>query len=146
MSERPPRPYQFSAPASRGQCQLCNLLHGSVIHPVRETPSCILAPTIFKFSSPASLASLVVLAVKNPPANAGDIRDASSTPGSGRSLGEEHGNPLQYYCLEDPMDRGAWQAQSIGSPRADTTEVTKHAHPQHTVLCSPTLLKTELRP
>ena len=48
--------------------------------------------------------------VKNPPANAGDIRDAGSTPGLGRfpGLGEGHGNPLQCSCLENPMDREAW--------------------------------------
>ena len=45
--------------------------------------------------------------VKNPPANAGD---AGSVPGSGRSPGEGNANPLQYSCLENPMDRGAWQA------------------------------------
>ena len=49
-----------------------------------------------------------VLVVKNPPANAGDVRDAGSIPGSGRSPGGGHGNPLQYFCLENPMDRGAW--------------------------------------
>ena len=48
--------------------------------------------------------------VKNLPANAGDIRDAGSIPGLGRSPGEGHGNPLQYSCLENPMDRGAWWA------------------------------------
>ena len=45
--------------------------------------------------------------VKNPPANAGDITDADFMPGSGRSPGGGHGNPLQYSCLENPMDRGA---------------------------------------
>uniref|UniRef100_A0A4W2H187 Nucleoporin Nup54 alpha-helical domain-containing protein n=1 Tax=Bos indicus x Bos taurus TaxID=30522 RepID=A0A4W2H187_BOBOX len=45
--------------------------------------------------------------VKNPPANAGDLRDMGVIPGSGRSPAEEHGNPLQYSCLENPMDRGA---------------------------------------
>ena len=45
--------------------------------------------------------------VKNPPTNAGDLRDVSSIPGSGRSPGGGHGNPLQYSFLEDPMDRGA---------------------------------------
>ena len=54
-------------------------------------------------------ASQVVLAVKNPPANAGDVREAGLIPGSGRSPGGEHGNPLQYSCLENPMDRSAWQ-------------------------------------
>ena len=48
--------------------------------------------------------------VKNPPANAGDKRDAGSIPGLARSPGEGHGNPLQYSCLENPMDRGASQA------------------------------------
>ena len=48
--------------------------------------------------------------LKNPPANAGDIRDAGLTPGLGRSSGGGHSNPLQYSCLENPMDRGAWWA------------------------------------
>ena len=51
---------------------------------------------------------------KNLPANAGDIRDAGPMPGLGKPPGGVHGNPLQYSCLEDPMDRGAW---SIGSQR-----------------------------
>ena len=46
--------------------------------------------------------------VKNPPAIAGDIRDMGLIPRSGRSPGGRHGNPLQYSCLENPMDRGAW--------------------------------------
>ena len=46
--------------------------------------------------------------IKNLPVNAGDIRDAGSSPGSERSLGGRHGNPLQYFCLENPLDRGAW--------------------------------------
>ena len=48
--------------------------------------------------------------VKNLPANAGDGRDIGSIPESRRSPGEENGNPLQYSCLENPMDRGAWWA------------------------------------
>ena len=51
----------------------------------------------------------MVLVVKNLPANAGDVRDVGSIPGWGRSPGEEHGNPFLYSCLENPMDRGAWQ-------------------------------------
>ena len=54
------------------------------------------------------MASQVALVVKNPPANAGDIRDTGSLPMLERSLGGGHGNPLQYSCLENPMDRGAW--------------------------------------
>ena len=70
------------------------------------------------------MASQVVLMVKNLPANAGDIRNVGLIPGSGRSPGGGNGNPLQYSCLENPKDRGAWQAavHSIGEP--DTTEVT----------------------
>ena len=50
----------------------------------------------------------MVLVVKNSPASARDIRDMGVIPGSGRSPGGGHGNPLQYSCLENPMDRGAW--------------------------------------
>ena len=56
---------------------------------------------------------------KNPPGNAGDT---DSIPGSGRSPGEENGNPLQYSCLGNPMDRGAWQATVHGvTKELDTT-------------------------
>ena len=60
--------------------------------------------------SRASWTSQAALVVKSPPANAGDIRDVGSIPGSGRSPGGGHSSPLQYSCLENPMDRGAWQA------------------------------------
>ena len=62
----------------------------------------------------------VVLVVKNPPANAGDIRDLGSIPGLGRCPREEHGNPLQYPCLENPTDRGAWQATVHGVAKSWT--------------------------
>ena len=52
----------------------------------------------------------MVLVVKNLPGNAGDVRDMGLIPGSGRFPGGRHGNPLQYSCLENPMDRGAWRA------------------------------------
>jgi len=52
----------------------------------------------------------VALVVKNSPASAGDISDPGSIPVLGRSPGEGNGNPLQYSCLENPMDRGAWWA------------------------------------
>ena len=52
----------------------------------------------------------VVLVVKNPPTRAGEVRDVGSIPGSERSPGGGHGNPLQYSCLENPMDRGTWWA------------------------------------
>ena len=53
---------------------------------------------------------MVVVVVKNPPANAGHVRDSGLIPGSGRSPGGGHGNPLQYCCLENPVDRGALRA------------------------------------
>ena len=62
--------------------------------------------------------------VKNPPANAGDIREPGLIPGSGRSPGGGHGNPLQYSCLENPMDRGAWRTIVCGVAESDTTEAT----------------------
>ena len=55
----------------------------------------------------------MALVVKNLPARAGDVRDRGLIPGSARSPGEGHDNLLQYSCLENPMDRGAWWAQSI---------------------------------
>ena len=58
--------------------------------------------------------------VKNPPANAGDIRDAGSIPSLGRSPGGGHGNSLQYSCLENPMDRGAWWAIVHGDAKSQT--------------------------
>ena len=62
--------------------------------------------------------------VKNPPANTGDTRDASSIPELGRSPGEGHGNPLQYSWLDNPMDRGVWKATAHRVAEADTTEAT----------------------
>ena len=61
--------------------------------------------------------------IKNLPASVGDIRDMGSIPGLGRSPGERHGNPLQYSYLENPVDRGAWQAAVLES-ELNTTEVT----------------------
>ena len=52
----------------------------------------------------------MVLVVKNPPTNAGDIKDIGSIPGLGRSPGGGQCKPLQYSCLENPMDRGGWWA------------------------------------
>ena len=70
-------------------------------------------------------ASRVALVVKILPANAGNLRDAGLISGSGRSPGRGHRNPLQYSCLENPMDRGAWQAKVHGfAKEVDTTEVT----------------------
>ena len=63
---------------------------------------------------PPPKASQGALVVKNPPAIAGDVRDAGSIPRSGRSSGAGHGNPLQCSCLENPTDRGAWWATVHG--------------------------------
>ena len=69
-------------------------------------------------------ASQVAIVVKNPPANAGDAGDSGSIPGSVRSPGGEHGNPLQYSCLENSMDREAWWATVNRVTESDMTEVT----------------------
>ena len=68
-------------------------------------------------SSESPGVSQVALVIKNPPANAGDVRDAGSIPGLGIPPGEGNGHPLQYSCLENPIDRGAWGVWSIGLPR-----------------------------
>ena len=76
-------------------------------------------PDIFiGFWSASPWASQEALVVKNPPANAGDVRVMGSVPGVGRSPGGGHGNPLQYSSLENHVDRAAWWAiQSMGSQR-----------------------------
>ena len=70
----------------------------------------ILLKSFYEASIAPIRASQVVLVVRNPPANAGDIRDVGSIPGLGRSPGGGHGNSLQYSCLENPTDKGAWRA------------------------------------
>ena len=62
----------------------------------------------------------VALVVKNPPANAGDVRDLDLIPGSGRAPGEGNGNPLQYSCLKNPTDRGAWWTTVHGVTKSQT--------------------------
>ena len=64
--------------------------------------------------------SQVMLVVKNLPASAGDARDMGSVPGLGRSPREGHSNPLQYSCLENPMDRGTWQVTAHGVAKSQT--------------------------
>ena len=64
--------------------------------------------------------SQVALVVKNLPAHVGDIRDAGLIPGSGRSPGEGNGNPLQYSCLENSRDRGAWWVTVHGVTKSRT--------------------------
>ena len=69
--------------------------------------------------------SQVALMVKNLLANAGDVRDACSVPGSGRSPEGGHSNPLQHSCLENPVDRGVWQATVHGVTRIGHDFTTK---------------------
>ena len=68
--------------------------------------------------------------VKNLPANAGHTRDPGWIPGLGRSPGGRNGNPIQYSCLENPMDRGAWRATVHRVTESDTTkQLSMHAGP-----------------
>ena len=77
-----------------------------------------------KFKSACPRASQVVLVLKYPPTNEGHIRDVSLIPGSERSAGAGHGNPLQYSCLANPMGRGAWQATVHRVPKeSDVTRL-----------------------
>ena len=74
--------------------------------------------------------------IKNLPFNAGDTRDMDLVPGLGRSPGEENGNPLQYSCLENPMDRGGWWATVHGVAKSWTgLNVHTHTH-THNVIFS----------
>ena len=68
------------------------------------------------------------LVVKNPPANAGDVRDAGLILGSGRSPGGGRGNPFQDSCLENPMDRGAWGATAQRVTKSQTQLKRLHTH------------------
>ena len=76
----------------------------------------------------------VALVVKNSPANAGDERDVDLIPESGRSLGGGHGNPLQYSCQENPMDRGAWRATVHGVTKSQTQLSTTRE--LYSILCN----------
>ena len=75
---------------------------------------CITYTHIFAYISHRIGASQVALVVKNPPVNARDVRDMGSNPRLGRSPGGGHGNPLQYSCMENPMDKRDWQAKVHG--------------------------------
>ena len=71
--------------------------------------------------------------VKNPPANAGDIKDGGSIPGSGRSSGRGHGKPCQYSSLENPVDRGSWKAtvHSVTQSQTQLKRLSMHTHFQY---------------
>ena len=72
------------------------------------------------------------LVVKNPSVREGDIRDVGSVPGLGRSPGEGNGDPLQYSCLENPMDRGAWWAMvhRVAKSWTQLKQLSMHSHEQ----------------
>ena len=76
------------------------------------------------------MASRVALEIKNLPTNSGDIRDKGSVPGFGRSPGEGNDNPLQYSCLENPMDRGAWRAtvHRVAESQTRLKQLGMHTH------------------
>ena len=76
--------------------------------------------------------------VKNPPASAGDARDMGSMPGLGRSHGGGNGNPLQYSCLENPMDRGVWWATVLEVAKSQTqlSDETTTTRVKYPVPCS----------
>ena len=90
------------------QEQFWNMSTLHALYTTRPPPK----PTLLHFfsSTAGQWASHLVLAVKNPPANAGNVRDVGLILGSGRSPGGGHSNPILYSFLENPMDRGAWQA------------------------------------
>ena len=90
----------------------------SDINMLEDTNIWLAASSIYDLSSKGTWASQVAIVVKNPPANAGDVRTAGLIPGWGRSPGRGHSNPLQCSCLENPRDRGdSWGIQSIESQR-----------------------------
>ena len=104
---------------SRGSSRPRNWSHVSYISCIGRHVLCHKHHLGAPFTDVHSL-SQVALVVKNPPTNAGDIRDEGSIPGSGRSPGEGNGNPLQYSCLENPMDREAWWATVHGVAKSQT--------------------------
>ena len=73
------------------------------------------------------MASQAALVAKNPPVSTRVARHAGSIPGLGRSPGGRHGNPLQYSCLENPIDRGAWQATVHGIAKSGAQLRPKHS-------------------
>ena len=82
-------------------------------------------------------ASQMALVVKNPPASAGDIRDTGSIPQLGRSPREGSGNPLQYSCLENPIDRGSWEAavHGVAKSRTQLSHFTLHNKAWTAIVC-----------
>ena len=105
-------PNTSQVPQLTGLVMLVELLLLSGFHFTGHKTEMIITVTSWKYR-----ASQVVLVVKNPPANAGDIRDVGSITGSGRCPGGGHGSPLQYSCLETPWIEEPGRLQSMGSQR-----------------------------
>ena len=102
----------------------------AAIHGVAKSPTRLSDWTELSWTEWPPLASHVVLLVKNLSANAGDIRDTGLNPRLRRSLGGGHGNTVQYSCLENPMDRGSWQATilKVTKNRTQLKRFTMHAY------------------
>ena len=135
-----PFPQTCSPPLSRLGCEPWS--SWSRLTPITRSCPFLLAntsPACAFLSTPISppwfrpRSSQVALMVKNLLANAGDIRDVGSIPGFGRSPGGGHSNPLQYSCLKNPMDRGAWQATVCGvvQSRTQLKRLSMHARISH---------------
>ena len=106
-----------SSPSTQDYCQFL-----SQLGPKSENSAGVLGIvlTVLHAFTWTDRVSQVALVVKNLPANARDIRDAGSIPGLGRSPGGGHSNPFQYSCLENPMNRGAWQVRVHGVTKNQT--------------------------
>ena len=113
-----------------------------------KVAKCITSAALFKFTNLCNQGFPGGAVVKNPPANAGDIRNVGFTPGLRRSAGGEHGNPLQYSWLENSMDRGVWWATVHGIAKSWTrlsTHTYTHTHSRdNSALNSILLIKYKL--
>ena len=97
------------------------LFCGQIINPIRKYPNKDVTVHPFKKANFKKIKPhLVAFVAKNPADSAGDARDMGSIPVSGRSPGVGNGNPLQYSCLENPMDRGVWRATVHGVAKSQT--------------------------
>ena len=97
---------------------------------VHPCGACVRVSFLFKAEWYSTGVSQVPLVVKNPPDNAGDVGDAGSIAGLGKSSGGWHSNPLQYSCLENPVDRGVWWAtvHGLAKSRTPLKWLSMHAH------------------
>ena len=114
----------------KGPLYQSNAVDSESPDPFKMTSHIIFCKTIQDREDPMQESSQVMLVVKNPPANAGETRDAGSIPGSGRSPGEGNGYPLQYSCLENPKDREAWPAtvQRVTKSQTQLKRLSMHRH------------------